>query len=164
MVGVTDEQAVVGSYAFSAFCTHCPSLIWTGTVWQCPHCIASCSRCLSQPIVPPPRHRVMKPCTRTARPTSRHPFRESLRFIVGQLYHICSMNPPHSSSFLVLSTAFYVQAGNIVYPAPCARHGIHFRRGRMVLKFTGKLSQSLRELRIPQPVSRMLITQPCSTE
>jgi hypothetical protein len=82
---------------------------------QRPHCIASCSECLSQPIVPPPARE---------------------------------------------------QRGRQVVTRFVTRYVLsYFRQGRMVLQFTGELlAQSLHELRIPQPVSHMLLTQPRSTE
>ena len=65
-------------------------------------------------------HQGTAPCTRTARTTSRRPFHETLRFIVGEPYYIHDRRPVASvfhdiwPSFPSHFTAFYVQAGEYI--------------------------------------------------
>ena len=110
--------------------------------------------------------------TRTARPTSRHLFHETPRFIVGRPYYI-STNPRQKTSCLarhlvLFSRPFHrlLRSGrrDSVYPAPCARRGIRFRHGSMVLQpeFSGELlALSLRLLYACQaaPFRRVVISR-----
>jgi hypothetical protein len=85
LVGVTDKQAVVRMPS-PHFVHVAPTL----------HCLVFSA--------PQPTNRSSSSSTRTARPTSRHPFRESLRLVVGQLYRILL---DESTTFVLFSCPFY---------------------------------------------------------